>query len=303
MADVRELRYFAAVYEDRSVSAAARRCFVSQPSVSAALASLEHELGTALFVRHRKGAAPTPAGDRLYPIARRLVDEARGLRGLFAAPARPRRLALGLMRSVAIERVLPIVEPLAHVADLQLVLVDAGALASCDARIVADSMLAPGEAFVPLWDERYVVALPAAHPLALRPRLAPGDFAELPLIERCRCEHAERLARGRPRSAIVARAHTEEWAFALVAAGVGAAIMPESSVRADPRVAVRAIAHASASRRVGLAYPARTPPAAELLAIARASSTIAPARRQRSRRRRSMAADPLTHRDRGQSRV
>jgi len=59
--ELRELGYFIAVYEEHSVTRAARRCFISQPSVSAALAGLEHELGAALFVRHRKGATPTSA--------------------------------------------------------------------------------------------------------------------------------------------------------------------------------------------------------------------------------------------------
>ena len=53
--DIRELRYFSAVFEARSLTAAARRCFVSQPSISAAIASLEAELGASLFIRHKKG--------------------------------------------------------------------------------------------------------------------------------------------------------------------------------------------------------------------------------------------------------
>src|ERR1700709_1819130 len=97
--ELRELGYFLAVYEERSVSAAARRSYVSQPSVSEALGNLEHELATRLFVRHRKGATPTAAGEQLYPIAQRLVAEARGLPALFQ-PAPRRRLTGGLMRSL-----------------------------------------------------------------------------------------------------------------------------------------------------------------------------------------------------------
>ena len=53
--EIRELRYFAAVYSERNLTAAARRCFISQPSISAAIANLEAELGTTLFIRHKKG--------------------------------------------------------------------------------------------------------------------------------------------------------------------------------------------------------------------------------------------------------
>jgi DNA-binding transcriptional LysR family regulator len=44
--DIRELRYFAAVFRERNLTAAARRCFISQPSISAAITNLEAELGT-----------------------------------------------------------------------------------------------------------------------------------------------------------------------------------------------------------------------------------------------------------------
>src|SRR5436190_23940927 len=98
--DVRELRYFAAVYELKNLTAAARRSFVSQPSVSAAIASLEDELATPLFVRHKRGMAPTAAAERLYPIARRMVDELEAVPKLFRTPARPRTLTLGLMRTL-----------------------------------------------------------------------------------------------------------------------------------------------------------------------------------------------------------
>lgn len=189
MPDIRELRYFAAVYEDRSVTAAARRCFVSQPSVSAAITGLERELGAPLFVRHRKGAVPTPAAEQLYPIARRLVDETRALGSLFRTAPRPRRLVLGLMRALDLERALAIVEPLTQRADLKITLV--GADERCDARVIAKSLARPGETFLPLWEERYVVALPASHPLALRPRLAPSDLAGTKLIERRYCESAK----------------------------------------------------------------------------------------------------------------
>ena len=49
---LRALRYLVAVADQGSVTAAARRLHVSQPSISEALAALEAELGLALFLRH-----------------------------------------------------------------------------------------------------------------------------------------------------------------------------------------------------------------------------------------------------------
>src|SRR5580765_378935 len=59
------LRAFAAVAREGSFSRAAERLYVSQPSISKHVASLETELGAQLVVRDRRGATLTPAGDVL----------------------------------------------------------------------------------------------------------------------------------------------------------------------------------------------------------------------------------------------
>src|SRR3954447_24464234 len=75
--DIRELRYFAAVYRERNLTAAARVCFVSQPSISTAITHLEAELGTTLFIRHKKGVAPTASAEQFHTLARRIICDAR----------------------------------------------------------------------------------------------------------------------------------------------------------------------------------------------------------------------------------
>jgi DNA-binding transcriptional LysR family regulator len=270
--ELRELGYFLAVYEARSVSAAARRSYVSQPSVSEALANLEHELATRLFVRHRKGATPTAAGEQLYPIARRLVAEARGLPALFQ-PAPRRRLAVGLMRSLDLARVKAIVARLTH-DGLELQLVDADQ--PCDLRIISRTLCTEREVFVPLWQERYVVALPHAHPLTAHRTLRASDLAGAKLVARCHCEHAARFAGPGQRFDVVAIAPTEEWALALVAAGVGIAIIPEGVAAPDAAIVLRPLREVQARREVGLAYDAHGAPA-ELQRVIELLATRAPA--------------------------
>ena len=80
--DIRELRYFAAVYRERNLTAAARACFVSQPSISTAITHLEAELGTTLFIRHKKGVAPTASAEQFHTLARRIIDETDAARSL-----------------------------------------------------------------------------------------------------------------------------------------------------------------------------------------------------------------------------
>jgi DNA-binding transcriptional LysR family regulator len=67
--ELRVLEYFLAVAESGSVSAAAHRCFVTQPAVSRQLAGLERELGVRLFQRTTSGMRLTAAGERFRPIA------------------------------------------------------------------------------------------------------------------------------------------------------------------------------------------------------------------------------------------
>ncbi|CAN5473542.1 LysR family transcriptional regulator [soil metagenome] len=280
--ELRELRYFLAVYETGSVTAAARRCFISQPSISAAITALEHDLGGVLFVRHRKGVTATAAAEALYVRARKIVDDALSLKALFA-PSPAARVTLGLMPSLDISRVVPLLKPLTEVGDAQLFLV--GADAPCDARIVARTMIDESEAFAPLWSEAYVLALPAHHPLRLKPNLSLADLDGLPLIGRCNCENADQTSDLGFKPQIVAVATTEEWALALVEAGVGATVLPEGVVAPNTRLAMRPLAGLGLRREVGVAYPqadAGSPAVARILAAAGLAS---PHRQATPRRR------------------
>src|SRR3990172_5703291 len=75
-----QLRAFVAVARAGSVHAAAAHLFVSQPSVSAALAALARELDVPLVERHGRGVRLTEAGEAYLPYATQvlgLVDEGR----------------------------------------------------------------------------------------------------------------------------------------------------------------------------------------------------------------------------------
>ncbi len=254
--DIRELRYFSAVFRERNLTAAARRCFISQPSISAAITNLEAELGTALFIRHKKGVAPTQAAEKFHAVARRIIDDADAARNLFRKPSTRHALTLGLMRTLDLPRTVALLKPLTAASDVALRLV--GADEAADARIISKSMVRADEHFVPLWTDRYVAALPPSHPLTLKDRLRVSDFAGVAMIDRCHCEQSEfsKSAASRKTAAI---AESEDWAMALVAAGVGIAIVPEGVARANPDVAVREI-EVKVKRHVGLAYSSKRPP-------------------------------------------
>jgi hypothetical protein len=65
--DTRKIRYFLALCEEQSFTRAAKRCGVSQPSLSAAIKSLERELGGSLFRRSIKRTTMSPLGISVRP--------------------------------------------------------------------------------------------------------------------------------------------------------------------------------------------------------------------------------------------
>ena len=259
--DIRELRYFAAVFRERNLTAAAKRCFISQPSISAAITHLEAELGTTLFIRHKKGVAPTASAEQFHAVARRIIDDADAAKNLFRKPSTRHQLTLGLMRTLDMPRTIALLKPLTANADIALRLVGVNDVA--DARIISKSVIGADEHFVPLWVERYVAALPPAHPLTLKERLRTSDFTGVAMIDRCHCEQSEFFERAAPPRQPAAIAESEDWAMALVAAGVGIAIVPEGVARANPDVVVREI-EVDVKRQVGLAYSAKRAPSGAL---------------------------------------
>ncbi len=75
--ELRHLRYFIAVAEERSVTvAASKRLHTAQPSLSRQLRDLEEEVGTALFTRGARGIELTDAGHAFLVHARLAVGEA-----------------------------------------------------------------------------------------------------------------------------------------------------------------------------------------------------------------------------------
>lgn len=73
---LQQLKYADAVAACGSISEAARRCFITQPSLTEALRVLEEELRIAIFTRSPKGVSATREGEEFLASARQILDDA-----------------------------------------------------------------------------------------------------------------------------------------------------------------------------------------------------------------------------------
>ncbi|GEM_PF-1523314 len=73
--ELRQLKYFIAVAETKSLSNAVKRLYIAQPALSQSIKALEDELETKLFVRSRKGMALTTAGQGFLKNAKVILRE------------------------------------------------------------------------------------------------------------------------------------------------------------------------------------------------------------------------------------
>jgi LysR family transcriptional regulator, nitrogen assimilation regulatory protein len=107
--EFRQLRYFVTLFEEGSVTKAARRLGVVQPALSMQIRKLEEEFQTQLFVRTSRGVDPTFAGRNFYKRAAEILDNVRSaetyLRDSSGQVAGD--LAVGLMPSLAIGALAP----------------------------------------------------------------------------------------------------------------------------------------------------------------------------------------------------
>jgi DNA-binding transcriptional LysR family regulator len=274
--ELRHLEYFVAVAEERHFTRAARRVHVVQSGLSAAIRSLERELGAPLFVRTTRRVDLTDAGRALLPQARRTLAAADAARGAVAGVQGllTGSVAIGTGKALGIDLV-PVVSRFSELyPGIALNLHQAGSIALIEA--VRDGRLdfaplglpqrAPdGVTTTILRTEPVLFACHADHRLAGRKRVRLRDLEEEAFIDvdedwgiRLLTDHwfAETGAHRR----IAFTVNDVGMLLELVARGLGVAIVPESIASRGPAgVECVPFTREAPQWKVGVVVPADRP--------------------------------------------
>jgi DNA-binding transcriptional LysR family regulator len=249
----RALRAFIVVAEELHFGRAATRLNMSQPPLSQLIRQFEARVGTELFTRSTRTVRLTLAGEELLRRARRLADDndatLRAVRR--AGGGDVGKLALGFVSSAAY-RVLPaaLARYRAQYPDVELMLYEQLS-ADLTERLVAGTIdiaifrrhpraVEPELVFERVHRERMVLAIPAGHPYADQPEVAMTALDGQPFVgfhrEGSSYFHATqtrvfREHHVRPRIVYESVLPT---LLALVEAGMGMALVPESAAGLRP---------------------------------------------------------------------
>ena len=104
--DLRVLKYFLAVADCGSFSAASKAVFIAQPALSRHILSLEQNLGVRLFDRQARGVRLTRAGLVVYESAQRMLTESQWLQSQLHLPGQQDETAVVLGASPTLSRVM-----------------------------------------------------------------------------------------------------------------------------------------------------------------------------------------------------
>lgn len=287
--ELRHLRYFVAVAEERSFTRAAQRLGIAQPPLSQQIRKLERQLGVLLIERNSRSVTLTAAGTALLQEARVLLSRADETRRIVrqVGDGEAGALRIGSVSSAfsgVLLKLLPAfldrypeVTPVVYEMEATPQL-EALAHRSIDVAFLRVSKPHPGIQIHTLLNERLVAALPQAHPLARKREVSIGELLREPLvlfpraaapeafdriISACRREDADPV--------VAHEASNDHTLVSLVACGLGVSIVPESTSNlALPGVVFRPLVNAIATTPMCLALldPPLSPAAVSLLQLA-----------------------------------
>ncbi|MBP2324947.1 DNA-binding transcriptional LysR family regulator [Kibdelosporangium banguiense] len=190
---LRQLQYFVVIAESGTLSNAASRLHVSQPTLSQALTELENALGVQLCVRRKAhGITLTPSGSQVLHHARQLLRQAEDLQSA-AAGAGPLTgvLSVGCYVTFAPTVLPPLLQGFSadhpgltidFTEDTQDVLQRRLLSGELDIALLYDMEVSPELARTTLYTIRPHILLPADHPMAAQPTVSLEELTPEPMV-------------------------------------------------------------------------------------------------------------------------
>ncbi|WP_291864022.1 LysR substrate-binding domain-containing protein [Bradyrhizobium sp.] len=291
MITLRQLRYLAALAKHGHFGRAAEACSVTQPALSMQIRDLEQTLGVAVVERRPGDVMLTDVGreiarraEDVLTASRDLVDFARHRSGVLTG-----RLTLGVIPSLApylLPRILPLLQ--SRFPELQLELretqtrqliddINSGAL---DAAMLALPAAGPDIDAIALFEDPFLLAVPASDPRQATARVAAEDIdqSRLILLEDGHCLRDQALAfcatATRGRSSVgggtVFGASSLNTVMQMVAGGYGVTLIPQIAAdveRRDARVKFLRMEDPQPGRSIGLVFRRTSPRKADFAAL------------------------------------
>src|SRR5260221_1856982 len=234
-----QIRHFVAIADTGSFTKAAMRAAVSQPALSASIAKLEEELGVKLLHRTPKAITPTSAGRRFLTTARDVLSACIKVKADLQATNTERPLRIGVLRTLPTAHLARLVETFQRaIPETTIELYDGSSEELreqlSNRKVVACITSAgdpqPGTNSAVLAREGYGLVVCLRHRFATAESICINELQGEAFIVRSHCETfastTKLLADRGIRTHIVYKTDQDDRALALIAAGLGVALMP-----------------------------------------------------------------------------
>jgi LysR family transcriptional regulator, hydrogen peroxide-inducible genes activator len=273
-----ELRYIVAVARERHFGRAAEACFVSQPTLSVAIKKLEDELDLKIFERGSNEVSVTPLGEEIVRQAQAVIEQAQAIKEIAKRGKDPLAgpLKLGIIYTIGPYLLPELVKhaiemfpqmPLMLQENFTIKLLEMLRTGELDAAIMAEPFPDTGLAIAPLYDEPFIIAVPAQHPLARRPQVSSEELKQETMLllgtGHCFRDHVLEVCPEYARFSSSAEGIRKSFEGSsletikhMVASGMGITVVPALSVPREPNPHVRYVNFADPvpTRRVVLAW-------------------------------------------------
>ncbi|APH73347.1 hydrogen peroxide-inducible genes activator [Aquibium oceanicum] len=275
---VRQMEYFDALAETLHFGRAAALVGVTQPALSAQIAEMEERLGCRLFERGQRNVKITEEARLLRPRIERILAEIRDVEAIARRGRRPMqgRFRLGMIPTIApylLPRILPQVKGRFPELNLELREAVTGTLVEETMRGRLDALLAAvpieedGLRVEPLFEDRFLLAVPSDDPEFVSPPVPPESPAleRLMLLEEGHCLREQALAvcgSVKPVSMASYGATSLTTLFQMVSHGLGITLIPEMAITAGGEtrdMKVVPFADPQPSRTICLAWRRNSP--------------------------------------------